>query len=84
MLESQTNMDTNTASQTEVHQPHRISVRSLVEFVLQAGDLTSSGFQRRDRAQLGTLGHKRVQRSRPEEYETEVEIICQVEGPTHL
>ncbi|MBK7448938.1 MAG: ATP-dependent DNA helicase, partial [Anaerolineales bacterium] len=34
---------------------------------------------RRDRAQLGTQGHKRVQRSRPEEYDTEVEVTCQVE-----
>ncbi len=65
---------------TEVSQPHVVSVRSLVEFVLQAGDLTSGGFQRRDRAQLGTQGHKRVQRSRPEGYETEVEIAYRVEG----
>ena len=64
----------------EASQPHIISVRSLVEFVLLAGDLTSGGFQRRDRAQLGTQGHKRVQRSRPEGYEAEVEIACRVEG----
>lgn len=38
------------------------------------------GFQRRDRAQLGTQGHKRVQKSRPEGYETEVEVSYQVEG----
>lgn len=61
-------------------QPHIVSVRSLVEFVLQSGDLTAGGFQRRDRAQLGTLGHKRVQRSRPEDYETEVEIAFQMGG----
>jgi DNA excision repair protein ERCC-2 len=54
--------------------PHAVSVHSLVEFVLQAGDITPGGFQRRDRAQLGTQGHKRVQRSRPEGYETEVVI----------
>jgi DNA excision repair protein ERCC-2 len=60
-------------------QPQVISVRSLVEFVLQSGDLTSGGFQRRDRAQLGTQGHRRVQRSRPEGYETEVEIAFGVE-----
>ena len=64
----------------EVCQLHSISVRSLVEFVLISGDLTSGGFQKRDRAQLGTQGHKRVQRSRPEGYETEVEIAYQVEG----
>lgn len=80
MLESQTNMDTDTASQTDVVPPHSISVRSLVEFVMQSGDITPGGFQRRDRAQLGTQGHKRVQRSRPDGYETEVEVICQVEG----
>ncbi|MBV5346999.1 ATP-dependent DNA helicase, partial [bacterium] len=73
-------MDIDNVSQIDVVQPHSVSVRSLVEFVLQAGDLTSGGFQRRDRAQLGTQGHKRVQRSRPEGYETEVEIICQVEN----
>ena len=55
-----------------------ISVRSLVEFVLQSGDLSVGGFQRRDRAQLGTQGHKRVQRSRPEGYETEIEIAYRV------
>ena len=80
MLEFQLKMDTNTAPQIEVNQPHSISVRSLVEFVLQSGDLSMGGFQRRDRAQLGTQGHQRVQRSRPEGYETEVEIVCQVEG----
>jgi DNA excision repair protein ERCC-2 len=64
---------------TEIRQPHVVSVRNLVEFVLQAGDLTSGGFQRRDRAQLGTQGHKEVQRSRPEGYETEVEITYRVE-----
>lgn len=61
-------------------EPHIVSVRSLVELVLQAGDLTPGGFQRRDRAQAGTQGHRQVQRSRPEGYETEVEIAYQVEG----
>jgi DNA excision repair protein ERCC-2 len=70
-------MHTEHTSQTS--QPHIVPVRSLVEFVLQAGDLTSGGFQRRDRAQLGTQGHKRVQRSRPEGYESEVEIAFHVE-----
>ena len=80
MLESQTKMHTDNAPLTEVSQPQVVSVRSLVEFVLQSGDLTSGGFQRRDRAQLGTRGHQRVQRSRPEGYETEVEIAYRVEG----
>ena len=56
MLESQAEMNIDNSPQIEVGQPHSISVRSLVEFVLQAGDLTSGGFQRRDRAQLGTQG----------------------------
>ena len=56
-----------------------VSVHSLVEFVLQSGDLTAGGFQKRDRAQAGTLGHKQVQRSRPAEYQPEVEISCLVE-----
>ena len=73
-------MHTDTAPQIELCQPHVVSVGSLVEFVLQAGDLTSGGFQKRDRAQAGTQGHRQVQRSRPEGYETEVEIAYRVEG----
>lgn len=73
-------MQTDTVPQPQASQPHIVSVRSLVEFVLQAGDLTSGGFQRRDRAQLGTQGHQRVQRSRPAGYESEVEIAYRVEG----
>ncbi|MBN2385591.1 MAG: ATP-dependent DNA helicase [Anaerolineales bacterium] len=64
---------------TKASQPHTVSVHSLVEFVLQAGDLTAGGFQKRDRAQLGTQGHKQVQRSRPEDYHSEVEITFRVE-----
>ncbi|MBN8654291.1 MAG: ATP-dependent DNA helicase [Anaerolineae bacterium] len=78
MLESLMNMQTEPAP--KIVPPHSISVRNLVEFVMQSGDITPGGFQRRDRAQLGTQGHKRVQRSRPEGYETEVEVICEVEG----
>lgn len=66
-------------SQTEVIQSHIVSVRSLGKFVFQAGELASGGFQRRDRTHLGTRGHQRVQRSRPEGYESEVEIAYQVE-----
>ena len=64
----------------ETRQPRIVAVRSLVESVLQSGDLTAGGFQRRDRAQLGTQGHKRVQRSRPEGYQAEVEITYRVES----
>jgi len=80
MLECRAQMHTDNAPPTEGIQPHIVSVRSLVEFVLQAGDLTSGGFQRRDRAQLGTQGHRKVQRSRPEGYEAEVEIAHRVLG----
>jgi len=78
MLKSQAEMHSDNLPQNENNQPHSVSVHSLVEFVLQAGDLTFGGFQRRGRAQLGTRGHQRVQRSRPAGYETEVEIACQV------
>ena len=78
MLEFQMQMETDVTSMIDVNLPRSISVRSLVEFVMQSGDLSTGGFQRRDRAQLGTQGHKRVQRSRPEGYETEVEVRCQI------
>jgi DNA excision repair protein ERCC-2 len=80
MLESQTKMNADTSLPIEVNQHHSISVRSLVEFAMQSGDLSMGGFQRRDRAQLGTQGHKRVQRSRPEGYETEVAVGCLIKG----
>jgi len=60
--------------------PQFVPVRRLVEFVLQTGDITPGGFQRRDRAQLGTQGHRQVQRNRPAGYQTEVEIAYRVEG----
>src|SRR5215207_8375434 len=80
MLESQDNMHTEPAHQTEILKPHIVSVRSLVEFVLQSGDLTTGGFHKRDRAQAGTQGHRQVQRSRLTGYQAEVEIACRVEG----
>lgn len=61
-------------------QPQVVPVRTLVEFMLTSGDITPGGFQRRDRALLGTLGHRRVQRSRPAGYLPEVEIAYLVEG----
>lgn len=61
-------------------QPQSVPVRSLVEFVLQSGDITPGGFQKRDRAQLGAQGHRQVQRNRPEGYQPEVEIACLIEG----
>jgi len=73
-------MHTEPAHQTEILKPHIVSVRSLVEFVLQSGDLTTGGFHKRDRAQAGTQGHRQVQRSRLTGYQAEVEIACRVEG----
>ncbi len=65
---------------SETHLIDSVSVRSLVEFVLQSGDLSPGVFQTRDRAQAGTRGHKRVQDARPEGYQTEVEISLLVEA----
>ena len=73
-------MQPEPASPIETHPPRVVSVHSLVEFVLQSGDITPGGFQRRDRAQLGTQGHRQVQRNRPEGYEAEVEISYRVEN----
>ncbi len=72
-------MQTEPIHPTEKYQPHAVSVRSLVEFVLQSGDLSTGGFQKRDRAQAGTQGHKQVQRSRPAGYQSEVEIAYRVD-----
>src|SRR5215204_4283757 len=80
MLESRDKMHSDTASQNEISKPHVVSVRNLVEFVLQSGDLTAGGFHKRDRAQAGTQGHKQVQRSRLAGYQAEVEIGYRVEG----
>ncbi|MFC1976577.1 PD-(D/E)XK nuclease family protein, partial [Chloroflexota bacterium] len=58
----------------------KTSVRNLVEFVMKEGDLSPGGFQKRDRAQAGTRGHRRVQKSRPDGYEAEVDISHRVEN----
>jgi len=73
-------MHTEPTPLSEAPQADIVSVQSLVAFVLQEGSLTPGGFQMRDRAQAGTQGHKRVQRSRPEGYQTEVVIAFRVEG----
>lgn len=59
-------MDTTTHLKT--------SVRYLVEFVLQEGDLLPGGFQTPDRALIGVWGHRRLQQSRPDGYQAEVPI----------
>ena len=56
-----------------------VPVHNLVEFVLQSGDLSPGSFQKRDRAQQGTWGHKQVQRARPAGYQAEVEIAYRIE-----
>ena len=73
-------MQPEPAPSIETQPPRVVSVHSLVEFVLQSGDITPGGFQRRDRAQLGTRGHRQVQRKRPEGYVSEVEISYRVEN----
>jgi DNA excision repair protein ERCC-2 len=73
-------MQTETAPRNDTARPKIVSVHSLVEFVLIEGDLTAGGFQKRDRAQAGTQGHKQVQRSRPADYQPEVEVAYPVEG----
>lgn len=72
-------MRTESVHSPEKKQLYAVSVHSLVEFVLQSGDLTVGGFQKRDRAQAGTQGHKQVQRSRLVGYQSEVEIVHRVE-----
>ncbi|MCL4300541.1 MAG: ATP-dependent DNA helicase [Anaerolineae bacterium] len=57
----------------------KTSVRNLIEFVLREGDLFGSGFQGSDRALLGSRGHRRLQKSRPEGYQAEVVISHLVE-----
>lgn len=79
MLQSHAAMQNDPTPQSDNPPVYSVSVRSLVEFVLQDGDLTQVGFQLPNRAQAGTQGHKRVQRSRPEGYQSEVEIAFQVE-----
>ena len=64
----------------EPQQIHSVSVRSLVKFTLQEGDITPGSFQKPGRAQAGTQGHKKVQRSRPESYQSEVEVALRVAG----
>lgn len=79
MLQFQPTMTSTPDTPNEVPTVQTISVHTLVAFVLQQGDLTPGGFQGRDRAQAGTAGHRRVQRTRPEGYQTEVEVAFRLE-----
>ena len=51
---------------------YRISVRTLVEFVLRRGDLTSGGFASTARAQEGTRLHQKLQKNAGQDYQKEV------------
>jgi len=59
---------------------HTVSVRDLVEFVLQQGDLGGEReFVGSDRALAGIRGHQKIQRSRPTGYLTELPVEHRVE-----
>ena len=58
-----------------------VPVRELVEFVCRTGDLGGDGaWAGPQRALAGTLGHQRVQRARPADYQKEVRLSLDVEG----
>lgn len=57
----------------------QISVRALVEYVLASGDLGGGEFVGPNRATEGSRIHRKIQRSRPEEYRAEVPVAHQVE-----
>jgi len=62
-----------------------VPVRELVEFVHRTGDLGGDSlFQAPNRALAGTLGHQWIQRSRPPEYQSEVRLSHDVEGPDFI
>ncbi len=51
----------------------------LIEHVLRSGDLGGGGFVGSNRAVEGTRAHRKLQKSRPEEYAAEVPIVYQKE-----
>lgn len=58
-----------------------VSVRELVEFVCRTGDLDGrGGFSGPARAQAGTRGHQRLQKSRPPGYQSEVPVARVLAG----
>ncbi len=61
---------------------HTVQVRELVEFVLKEGNLGGDNqFMGADRALAGIRGHQKIQRSRPEGYQTEIPIEYTFETP---
>lgn len=63
----------------------KISVRDLVELALRKGSINAS-FISGNRAVLGTLAHKKIQKSMDENYEAEVKLIheCRVDNITFI
>ena len=59
-----------------------ISVRNLVDFVLMSGDIDQGGFSTVDRAREGQRVHTRIQRSRGDAYNQEVQVSRIVETRT--
>ena len=53
----------------------QVSVRNIVEYVLQSGDLVADQFISRDRLQDGIKAHRKIQKSRPaDKYQAEVSV----------
>jgi len=60
-----------------------VPVRELVGFVCRTGDLAGDdAWAGPQRALAGTLGHQRVQRARPPDYQPEVRLSLDLEGKT--
>jgi hypothetical protein len=68
----------NTAALPEV----KVSVRSLVEFILRSGDLNQSrgGWADREAMQAGSRIHRKIQKSRGSGYRAEVALRYTVDG----
>lgn len=64
----------------------KIPVRELVEFVLRQGSINASAISSSNRAVLGTLAHKKIQKSMDVNYEAEVKLVheCEVEGIVYV
>lgn len=64
----------------------KISVRELVEFVLRQGNINASAISSSNRAVLGTLAHKKIQKSMEANYEAEVRLVheCEIEGIVYV
>ena len=63
----------------------KLSVRELVEFVLRQGSIRSN-VASSNRAVIGTLAHKKIQKSMEPNYEAEVKLVheCKVEDITFV